>query len=88
MPFGLCNAQTTFQRLMDSILINIKGEEMLLYPDDIIIISSAIEQHVEKLSNILDRLKTANLFLQLLKCSFSVSEVEDLDHCNQSWCKA
>lgn len=64
---------------MDSILMGIKGEEALVYLDDIIVFSSTIEQHAERLSNVLDRLKTANLFVQLSNV-FAVNEVEYLGH--------
>ena len=65
---------------MDSILIGIKGDEALVYLDDIIVFSSSIEQHAERLSNVLSRLKSANLFVQLSKCEFAVTEVEYLGH--------
>ena len=36
MPFGLCNAPTTFQRLMDHTLAGLQGTEMFVYLDDIV----------------------------------------------------
>lgn len=80
MPFGLCNAPATFQRLIDSILMGIKGEEALVYLDDIIVFSSTIEQHAERLNKVLSRLETANLYAQLSKCVFAANEVEYLGH--------
>lgn len=80
MPFGLCNAPATFQRLMDNILMGIKGEEALVYLDDIIIYGNSIEQHTERLNKVLKRLEEANLYVQLTKCTFAVTEVEYLGH--------
>jgi hypothetical protein len=47
MPFGLCNAPATFQRMMDEIV----GEAQvgLDYLDDVIVGSETFEQHIEDL---------------------------------------
>ena len=46
MPFGLCNAPSTFQRLMQRMFGDQQGQSLLLYLDDIIIFSSSVEQHL------------------------------------------
>ena len=38
MPFGLCNAPATFQRLMDMVLAGIQWSSCLVYLDDIIVV--------------------------------------------------
>lgn len=80
MPFGLCDAPATFQRLMDTVLIGIKDEAALVYHDDIIIFSNSLEQHAERLDKVLQRLDDANLYIHLPKCTFAVKEVEYLGH--------
>lgn len=79
MPFGLCNAPAIFQRLVDNILMEIKGEEGLVYLDDIIC-SSCVEQRALRLSKVLQRLEETSLYVQVSKCNFTVTEVEYLGH--------
>ena len=57
MPFGLCNAPQTFQRLMERVLAGLQWEECLVYLDDIIIFSKTFEEHMERLEHVLQRLK-------------------------------
>ena len=44
MPFGLCNAPATFQRLMDSLFETELGKELLVYLDDILIFTETAEE--------------------------------------------
>ena len=52
MPFGLCNAPSTFQRLMDTILRNLTWKYCLVYLDDIIVYSRSIDAHIEQQESI------------------------------------
>uniref|UniRef100_A0A3B3H9D6 Gypsy retrotransposon integrase-like protein 1 n=1 Tax=Oryzias latipes TaxID=8090 RepID=A0A3B3H9D6_ORYLA len=80
MPFGLCNAPGTFQRLMERLFGDQRYQSLLLYLDDIIIFSSSFEQHLERLDLVFSRLKQYNLKVRLQKCSFLKSEVAYLGH--------
>ena len=46
MPFGLCNAPASFQRLMDLVLAGHQWSECLVYLDDVIIIGCNFEEHL------------------------------------------
>ena len=45
MPFGLCNAVATFQRLMDLVLNGLNLEMCLTYLDDITLFSKNLDEH-------------------------------------------
>ena len=80
MPFGLCNAPSTFERLMETVLRGMQWERAVLYLDDIIIFSENVEEHLERLKEIFQRLKAANLMLKPSKCHFFKQQVEFLGH--------
>ncbi|XP_053285372.1 uncharacterized protein LOC128446371 [Pleuronectes platessa] len=80
MPFGLCNAPSTFQRLMQRMFGKEQGQSLLLYLDDIIVFSSSVEQHLQRLEIVLDRLQKEGLKAKLEKCVFFRREVGYLGH--------
>ncbi|KAG1956922.1 interleukin-1 receptor accessory protein-like 1-A [Pimephales promelas] len=57
MPFGLCNAPSTFQRLMERMFGDQQCRSLLLYLDDIIVFSSSVPQQLERLEVVLSRLE-------------------------------
>ena len=71
MPFGLCNAPATFQRLMETVL----GKKTMLYLDDILAISSTWEEHLQNLELVIERLEKVGLRLKPKKCAFARWEV-------------
>lgn len=80
MPFGLCNAPSTWQRLIDTVMSGLTGNSVLIYLDDLIIWSATVEEHLVRLTAVLDRLKDANLKLRPDKCHFLQSEVQYVGH--------
>ena len=80
MPFGLCNAPGTFQRLMERIFGDQSLQSVLLYLDDVIVFSSSIEQHLQRLEMVLSRLQQKGLKAKLSKCHFFRKEVQYLGH--------
>lgn len=80
MPFGLCNAPGTFQRLMERIFGDQSLHSVLLYLDDVIVFSSSVEQHLQRLEVVLSRLKKRGLKAKLSKCHFFKQEVQYLGH--------
>jgi len=80
MPFGLCNAGATFQRLMDVVMSGLHLDMCLVYLDDIIAFSSTVDEHIERLVTVMERLRTAGLKLKAEKCSFMRRSVSFLGH--------
>jgi len=80
MPFGLCNAGATFQRLMDVVMSGLHFDVCLVYLDDVILFSSSTEEHLERLVRILDRFRSAGLKLKPEKCSLMQRSVSFLGH--------
>ncbi len=78
MPFGLCNAPSTFQRLMERMFGEQQGNSLLLYLDDIVVFSSSVSQHLERLEVVLGCLECEGLKAKLAKCAFFQKKVQYL----------
>ena len=80
MPFGLCNAPATFERLMERVLGQLQWQICLCYLDDILIFSRTVVQHIEHLRKVFSRLRQAKLKLKPKKCHFFQKQVSFLGH--------
>ena len=80
MPFGLCNAPATFERLMEQVLAGLPLSVCLLYLDDILVPGTDFDAAVKSLEAVFDRLMKAGLKLSPKKCSLFRREVKFLGH--------
>ena len=80
MPFGLTNAPATFQHLMETCLGEIHLKWCIIYLDDIIMLSKTLEEHIERLRGVFEKLLAAGLRLKPSKCEFFKSRVTYLGH--------
>ena len=71
MPFGLCNATATFQRLMAQALTSVTkkyGNLIMCYVDDVVIATPTLEDHIERLEEVFSCMKQAGLKCKPSKC--------------------
>ena len=80
MPFGLCNAPPTFQRLMLNCLGELNLTYCLIYLDDVIIFSRTEEEHLERMRVVFDRFREHGLKLKPSKCEVFKTEINYLAH--------
>ena len=78
MPFGVMNAPAVFQRLMQKVLSGLQF--VSVYLDDVIVYSETLEEHISHLKTVFERLRTASLKLNPMKCKFVCDKVEYLGH--------
>ena len=84
MPFGLKNALSVFQRLMQQVLCGVNPESgpsfVAAYIDDLLIFSVSLQEHLDHLRQVIHRLREVGLKVNPGKCQFIRSEVEYLGH--------
>ncbi|KAL9970103.1 hypothetical protein ACROYT_G022426 [Oculina patagonica] len=80
MPFGLCNAPSTFARLMELVLKGLHWKICLIYLDDVIVMGRTFEEELERLKQVFERLACAGLKLKPKKCFLFQKRVSYLGH--------
>jgi hypothetical protein len=80
MPFGLCNAPSTFQSLMNHVFYPFLCHFVLFFFDDILIYSKTWKTHLSHVDRVLHLLSQHQIFLKQSKCAFGTSEVKYLGH--------
>ncbi|MBW0494493.1 hypothetical protein O181_034208 [Austropuccinia psidii MF-1] len=81
MTFGIKNAPSHFQRMMNEIFPEELSEGwLIIYIDDIIFCSKTWEEHMYRLSRVLTKIQAVNMKICLKKCHFGFKELEALGH--------
>jgi hypothetical protein len=80
MPFGLCNAPSTFQRVMHNVFFDLLDRGVVIYLDDILVYSKSIDEHKILLQKVFERLQQYKLYVKAEKCSLFLQSVEFLGH--------
>ena len=78
LPFGLCASPGIFQGFMCKVLNGIN--DVIVYQDDLLVLSPTIEQHANSLRKVLSALRDAGIKLNMSKCSFFTDKVQYLGH--------
>jgi hypothetical protein len=82
MPFGLCNAPTTFQRCMFSIFSDMVEHFLEIFMDDFFVFGDSFNDCLNNLEKVLNRCEEKNLVLNWKKMSFYGNK----RHCTWSHC--
>ena len=61
MPFGLCTAPSTFQRMINDVFHDLLDEGVVVYLDDILICSEDERSHVDLVCRVMERIRVAKL---------------------------
>ena len=69
MPFGLMNAPSTFQRMIDGAFKDLPF--IRVYLDDVVVFSESLDVHVDHLLQVFELIARSGLKLKLAKCSFA-----------------
>lgn len=80
MPFGLCCAPATFERLMETVLAGLQWDIYLVYRDYIIIVGKTFGEMMVNLRRVFDRLLSAGLRQKVKKCHLFQIFVKFLGH--------
>ena len=80
MAYGLCNGPSTFQRLMQTMFRKELFNTILCYLDDVLVFSTTIQEHIERLDVVFTKLTEYGLKLEKRKCHFFQPEVKYLGH--------
>lgn len=80
MPFGLCNAPASFQKLVNALFTGLNGIHLQVFMDDICLATKDWSSHLELLSEVFRLLREANLKLKPTKCTFGSNKVIFLGH--------
>jgi hypothetical protein len=78
LPFNLCNAPPTFERLMETVLRGLTYESCLMYLDDMIVICRIFQEHLLNLRKVFLWFREARLKLNPEKCELFRKEVQYL----------
>ena len=80
MPFGLCNAPSTFQRYLMAIFLDMVEKTIEVFMDDYLVLVNSFDNCLENLRLVLVRCGETNLVLNWEKCHFMVQEGILLGH--------
>jgi hypothetical protein len=79
MFFELINESSIFQNFMNDILMNYLDEFVVVYLNNIIVYSNSKKEHIQHVREILQRLREANIQVDVDKCEFHTIETKLLE---------
>ena len=80
MPFGGKNALFSYVKLMDMILADLPNDHVLVYVDDVLILSKTVDEHIDRLEEVISRINAAGLKFKPAKVKLFQEEIPFLGH--------
>jgi hypothetical protein len=80
MPMGLANAPSSFSKVMAQVFEKFIGDFVLIYLDDVLIMSNSPDTHLIHLRKVFDVLRESHLQVKLSKCKFVQEQIKYLGH--------
>jgi hypothetical protein len=80
MPFKLTNAPATFNTFMNNIFRKWFGDFVVVYIDNVLVYNNFMEEHVEHLRRVFQKLKENKLYAKFEKCEFGVTKMDFFGH--------
>ncbi|MBW0486408.1 hypothetical protein O181_026123 [Austropuccinia psidii MF-1] len=81
MPFGINNALSHFQIMMNEVFPKEPSKGwLIIYIDDIIVCSKTWVEHMYRISRVLTKITSVNMKISLKKCPFGFKELKELGH--------
>ena len=80
LPYGLCNAPPSFERLMSKVFGDLHMRSLVIFLDDILVHAHTVQQMLENLDVVFTRLQRVNLKLKPAKCHLFQKELLYLGH--------
>ncbi|XDV25876.1 hypothetical protein PO909_029709 [Leuciscus waleckii] len=80
MPFGLSNSPAVFQSFINDVFRDMLHRHVIVYIDDILIYSDTLEDHVQHVRAVLQRLLQYQLYAKIEKCDFHQTSTSFLSY--------
>ncbi len=80
MPFGLSISPAVFQSFINDVFRDMLNRQVVVYIDDILIYSDTLEDHVQHVRAVLQRLIQYQLFAKIEKCDFHQTSISFLGY--------
>ncbi len=80
MPFGLVNSPSVFQSFINDVFRDMLDHYVIVYIDNILIYSETLQEHIQHVRSVLQRLIKYQLYAKLEKCEFHTTSVAFLGY--------
>ena len=80
LSMGLTNAPSVFQMVMNRMLGDLIGQNVVVYMDDLLIFSKTRKEHLQHLRQVFEVLKREDIYCKLSKCEFMKTKITYLGH--------